>query len=82
MNYVAIIHKEADGDFGVSFPDFPGCVSAGKTLDETMNLAQEALEFHIIGMKDDQEIIPTPMSLDKAMQNPGFKNGFGFLVSL
>jgi predicted RNase H-like HicB family nuclease len=32
--YPAVIDKEPDSDFGVSFPDFPGCVSAGKTLDQ------------------------------------------------
>jgi predicted RNase H-like HicB family nuclease len=37
--YIALIHKDADGDFGVSFPDLPGCVSAGSTLDEARELA-------------------------------------------
>ena len=32
--YIALIHKEPDSDFGVSFPDLPGCVTAGSTLDE------------------------------------------------
>lgn len=30
MNYVALIHKEEGSDFGVSFPDFPGCITAGR----------------------------------------------------
>ncbi|MBL0942631.1 MAG: type II toxin-antitoxin system HicB family antitoxin, partial [Alphaproteobacteria bacterium] len=34
MNYIALIHKDKNSDFGVSFPDFPGCITAGKTLDE------------------------------------------------
>ena len=33
-NYIAIVHKEAKSDFGVSFPDFPGCITAGKNIDE------------------------------------------------
>jgi predicted RNase H-like HicB family nuclease len=33
-NYIGIIRKEADSDFGVSFPDFPGVVTAGKSLDD------------------------------------------------
>jgi len=33
-NYIALLQKEEDSDFGVSFPDFPGCVTAGRTLDE------------------------------------------------
>ena len=31
-NYIGLIHKEADSDYGVSFPDFPGAVTAGTTL--------------------------------------------------
>ena len=34
MEYVAYLHKDRDSDFGVSFPDFPGCVTAGRTLEE------------------------------------------------
>jgi predicted RNase H-like HicB family nuclease len=42
-NYIAIVHKEAKSDFGVSFPDFPGCITAGKNIDEVKDMAQEAL---------------------------------------
>ena len=44
MDYIAIIHKEPDSDFGVSFPDFPGCITAGRTLDEAKEMALEALD--------------------------------------
>jgi predicted RNase H-like HicB family nuclease len=32
--YIGLIHKEADSDYGVSFPDFPGVATAGKSLDD------------------------------------------------
>ena len=38
-NYIAIVHKEAKSDFGVSFPDFPGCITAGKNIDEAKDMA-------------------------------------------
>jgi len=41
--YPALVDKDADSDFGVSFPDFPGCVSAGETLEDALLGAQEAL---------------------------------------
>jgi predicted RNase H-like HicB family nuclease len=41
--YIAVIHKDADSDFGVSFPDLPGCITAGRTLDEARVMAAEAL---------------------------------------
>jgi predicted RNase H-like HicB family nuclease len=49
-NYIAIVHKEDKSDFGVSFSDFPGCITAGKNIDEAKDMAQEALTLHIQGM--------------------------------
>ena len=42
MEYIAYLHKDRDSDYGVSFPDFPGCITAGKTLDEASRMAAEA----------------------------------------
>ncbi|MBW2343184.1 MAG: type II toxin-antitoxin system HicB family antitoxin, partial [Deltaproteobacteria bacterium] len=42
-NYIAIVHKDPKSDFGVSFPDFPGCITAGKNIDDAKDMAQEAL---------------------------------------
>ena len=64
MDYLAIIHKESDSDFGVSFPDFPGCITAGSSLDEARRMAAEALEMHIEGLTEDGADIPAPSSLD------------------
>lgn len=79
-DYIAIIHKEPESDFGVSFPDFPGCITAGSSLEEARKMAQEALEFHISGMTEDGEPIPAPSPLDKVMQDPNFAQGVAFMV--
>ena len=42
-HYIALIHKEAESDYGVSFPDLPGVISAGATLDEARQMGAEAL---------------------------------------
>jgi predicted RNase H-like HicB family nuclease len=65
MNYIALIHKEENSDYGVSFPDFPGCVSAGKTLEQAKTMAQEALISHINMLKEMHEQIPTPTTLEQ-----------------
>ena len=49
-HYVALIHKDVESDFGVSFPDFPGYVAAGVTIDEAQALALEALGLHLEGL--------------------------------
>ena len=56
------IRKEADSDFGVSFPDLPGCVPAGRSLDEALAAAEEAIALHIEGLiEDGVEILASSM---------------------
>lgn len=80
--YIALIHKDADSDFGVSFPDFPGCITAGSTLDEARAMAEEALAFHVEGMLEDGEAIPEPSSLTDIMADPQNRDGVAVLVAL
>jgi predicted RNase H-like HicB family nuclease len=82
MEYIAYLHKERKSDFGVSFPDFPGCVTAGRTLDEARRLAPEALTLHLHGMIEDGEPIPEPSTLDALANDPGMKDAVAFLVSV
>jgi predicted RNase H-like HicB family nuclease len=73
--YIAVIHKDPDSDFGVSFPDLPGCITAGRTLDETRVMAAEALALHLEGMIADDENIPEPSSIEAVMANPVNRDG-------
>lgn len=82
MNYIAVIHKDLGTGFGVSFPDFPGCITVGDTIDEAKDLAKEALEFHIEGMREDGDKIPAPSDVERALSDPDFANGVLFLVSI
>ena len=81
-HYIGIIHKDRDSDYGISFPDFPGCVSAGATLDKARALGEEALAFHVRGMNEDGEAVPEPSSLEEVMADPDFRDGVAVLVSL
>lgn len=62
-----MIHKEDASDYGVAFPDFPGVVSAGSSLEEVRDLAEQALAFHVEGLIEDGEVMPDPTSLAKVM---------------
>lgn len=79
-HYVALIHKDTSSDFGVSFPDFPGCVTAGQTLDQARLMAEEALALHIEGMIEDNEVIPPPSALDEIMKVRENMDAVAFLV--
>jgi predicted RNase H-like HicB family nuclease len=81
-SYIGLIRKDSDSDFGVDFPDFTGCVSAGATLDEARRMAQEALELHVGGMIEDGEKLPAPSSLEAIMADPENSAAVAFLVTL
>ncbi|MFA5120274.1 type II toxin-antitoxin system HicB family antitoxin [Zavarzinia sp.] len=80
--YIALIHKEAESDFGVSFPDFPGCVTAGSSLDEARAEAQEALALHVEGMIEDGEALPEPSTLAAVMAERENRDAVAFMVQL
>jgi len=82
MEYIAYLHKDRKSDFGVSFPDFPGCVTAGKTLDEARRLAPQALALHIQGMMEDGELIPEASTIDDLADDSALKGAVAFLVKV
>jgi predicted RNase H-like HicB family nuclease len=63
-HYVALIHKEPRSDYGIMFPDFPGCVSAGSSIDEVIRQGTEALAGHVALMRRDGDAIPAPRTLE------------------
>ncbi|PIO97257.1 conserved hypothetical protein [uncultured Pleomorphomonas sp.] len=60
---IALVHEE-DGVFGISFPDFPGCISTANSLDEVIVRGAMALTFHVEGMVEDGEALPVVRSAD------------------
>ena len=82
MNYPVVIHKEKRSDYGVTVPDLPGCFSAGKTLDEALSMAQEAIELHLEGMIDEGLPVPAPSSIEAHQRNADFSDGTWAVVSI
>lgn len=78
--YIAIVHKDPDSDYGVSFPDFPGCISVGSTVEEAREMAAEALALHIEGMEEDGEEIPFPSVLESIRADPDNAGALAFIV--
>jgi predicted RNase H-like HicB family nuclease len=79
-NYIAVVHKDPKSDFGVSFPDFPGCITAGSSIDEAKDMAHDALSLHIKGMMEDGENIPTPSKLEDIMDDPDYADAAAILI--
>ena len=81
-SYIALLRKDAGSDYGVEFPDFPGCVTAGENLEEARRMAEEALTFHIEGMLADGEPVPEPSGLEEVMANPENREAVALLVDV
>lgn len=70
VHYPALIEGDAGSGYGVIFPDFPGCVSAGDTLQEAALSAEESLRLHIHGMLTDGDVLPDASELDSIATDP------------
>jgi predicted RNase H-like HicB family nuclease len=82
-DYVAVLSKDETSDYGVDFPDFPGCVTAGETPEEAKRMASEALLLHLEGMAEEGEPIPAPRSLDSIRDDPALRDALDlFLVNV
>ena len=79
-NYIAVLHKDPKSDFGVTFPDFPGCITAGSSIDEAKDMAHDALSLHIKGMLEDGDNIPAPSKLEDIMDHPDYSDVVAIIV--
>jgi len=70
LRYIAFIHKDRDSVYGVSFPDIPGCFSAGDTIDAAVHNAVEALSGHVRFLEADGDPVPSPRDFDAIMADP------------
>jgi predicted RNase H-like HicB family nuclease len=70
--YIALVHKDKDTSYGVSFPDVPGCISAGDTFEEAIDNASAALAGHLAVMEADGDPIPKARSLEELKQDAEF----------
>lgn len=78
--YFALVHKDTDSDYGVVFPDLPGCTSGGSTFDEAREMAREALALRLEGMVVYGEDIPQPCSADAALAHEDALDAIALIV--
>jgi predicted RNase H-like HicB family nuclease len=74
MRYpIAIEPGDTKHDYGAVIPDLPGCFSAGATLDEAIQSANEAILLHIDGLLEDGEPIPEPSTVECYTKDKTYK---------
>ena len=81
LHYIALIHKDPESSYGVSFPDVPGVITAADSLDDAIDKASEALAF----AAEDWEVLtgspfPAPRSLDALRADPDLRADFADVV--
>jgi predicted RNase H-like HicB family nuclease len=76
-HYIALIHKDPDSSYGVSFPDVPGVITAADTLEEALTLGADVLQF---AFEDWEGERPTPRSLDALRADPELTEDFATAV--
>ena len=67
MQYLVVI-EEGETGFGAYVPDLPGCIAAGETKQEVLELIQETIDFHIEGLREQGAPIPAPASSGQVIQ--------------
>lgn len=60
MKEYIVIFEWAGSNYSAYVPDLPGCISTGKTLEETENNIKEAIELYIDTLREDGQLIPEP----------------------
>jgi len=61
LRYTVLIEKAGD-NYSAYVPDLPGCVAAADTPEEVLELMQEAIEFHLEGLRRDGDPLPPPQT--------------------
>lgn len=59
----AVIYERSGTGYSAYVPDLPGCVAAGSSLEETVELMKGAITIHLEGMREDGDPIPNPTTL-------------------
>jgi len=67
MKYTVII-EEGESSYGAHVPDLPGCIATGDTRDEVVRLIKEAIEYHIEGLREAGEPVPSPFSVSEIIE--------------
>ncbi|HEY9140204.1 MAG: type II toxin-antitoxin system HicB family antitoxin [Bryobacteraceae bacterium] len=68
MKKYAVVFEKAPNNWAAYVPDLPGCVTTGRTIEETRRLIAEAVEFHIEGMRLRGETVPEPTAVAETVE--------------
>ena len=76
--YPAIFTPESEGGYSVRFPDLAGCFTSGEDLQDSLNMARDALSVMLVALEDEKGTIPEPSFINSIKIK---KNEFATLIS-
>jgi predicted RNase H-like HicB family nuclease len=82
LRYIAAVHKDKDSDLGISFPDFPGCITTADDMKEAKFNAQEVLDFHITGLLENGGDLPKPTPLNEIQKMDEYSDASYFEIEV
>lgn len=59
MEYTVIIHSAEEGGYWTEVPALPGCFSQGETIEQAIENTKDAIECHLVGLREDGQEITT-----------------------
>lgn len=74
VEYIAYLCREPDGQYGARFPDLPGCMAAGRTLEAARVSAADALSSYLEQMSEQGEPVPEASTLDDLVSDPAMRD--------
>ncbi len=69
VSYTVIIEK-GTRNFSAYCPDLPGVIATGKTEEKTIETMKEAIKFHLEGLREEKQSLPSPTSKAIKIQIP------------
>ncbi|MBV6631519.1 MAG: type II toxin-antitoxin system HicB family antitoxin [Alphaproteobacteria bacterium] len=78
--YAGVLSKDPDSEYSMYFPDLPGCVTAGRTIEEALFSAREALALHLQGLMELRRRPPRPTNLYDLARDPQHGEGLAVMI--
>lgn len=82
MRYPIVLHTDDGTRYGVTVPDFPGCFSAGDSIEEAIESVKEAIDLHAEGMVEEGQDLPFPEFITEHQKNPDYAGGIWAVVEV
>ena len=79
--YIAVVHKDENSDYGISFPDLP-CISAGDTFEEAIVMGEEAAGICLQALAERGMDLPEPSSAEAVMSDPDYADGRAVVIGV